>query len=152
MENLNILARRHAGWSRVAVFALVVITLVLAITGVVMHVWSRDAALEVPEWQASLLHMSTVTHGVLTWLFCMLAGRWIWPHVVLVWHRRAHTWVWVMGIASLGAGALLALAGLGLLYGRAEWHDGMSVLHWWLGMAWPLVCSAHGWRWLKKRR
>ena len=135
--------QRHAGWNRVAVASLATLTLTLLGTGITMHVLGRDSVMEMPLWQESLQRWTTVAHGVVTWLFCIMVGRWIWPHASQVWHRRARNWIWIMGIATACVGIILSLAGLGLLYGPAAWHDALSLAHWWMGLAWPALCGMH---------
>ena len=152
MEHLSGLARRHAGWSQVAFFWLVALSVTLWGTGVVMHTWARDAALDMPAWQENLVRVCTIVHGVLTWLFCIFAGRWVWPHAVMVWRRRFHLPIWVAGIAVLGLGLGMSVAGLTLLYGPADWHDQASALHWWLGLVWPLLLAGHAFKRLFRRR
>lgn len=152
MENLNVAARRHAGWNRSAVAWLLVLTVGLWVTGVAMHLSVRDSVLDLPLWQENLQRGATVSHGILTWLFCFMAGRWIWPHINLVWRRRSHPWIWAIGITTAAGGAILAGAGLGLLYAPAPWHDALSLTHWWAGLLWPVVCASHAWKRLLRRR
>lgn len=139
-------ARRHAGWSPTAVVWLVTLTLTLWATGVAMHLFGHDSVMELPLWQENLQRAATVAHGVLTWLFCIMVGRWIWPHVGQVWSRRTRTATWVMGIGTACLGSLLTLAGLGLLYGPGAWREVLATSHWWVGLFWPIVCAAHAWR------
>lgn len=143
--------RQHAGWDRVAVVWLVSLTLTLLGTGIVMHVLGRDSVMELPLWQDYLQRWATVAHGVVTWLYCVLAGRWIWPHASHVWHRRARRRMWNVGIATASVGIVLSLAGLGLLYGPGAWHDTLSLTHWWTGLTWPVLCSLHAGKRLVRR-
>jgi hypothetical protein len=152
VESLSPQARRHAGWSRTGTAWLLLLTTLLWLTGLAMHVLARDSVMDMPPWQEQLQRGATVLHGVLTWVFCLAAGRWIWPHIGLVWHRRGHRLIWALGLLALGAGAMMALAGLGLLYGLAAWHDPLAGAHWWLGLVWPLVFTGHAWRrWVRRR-
>jgi hypothetical protein len=152
MEKLNPMTRRHAGWSRSAAVWLVVLTATLWLTGIAMHLLVRDGVLDMPPWQENLQRVSTVVHGVAVWLWCVMAGRWVWPHVLLVWRRRHDGLTWVLGAVTLFTLLALALAGLGLLYGLAAWHEALAALHWWLGLAWPALCLAHAWKRVFKRR
>ena len=86
-----------------------------------------------------------VVHGVLTWVFCAMVGRGVWPHVRVMWHKPANAQWWIgCGIFALFAG--LMITGLLLLYGNAELHDGSSVPHYWMGLLCPLVFLPHTWR------
>ena len=84
--------KRHAGWERLGLAWLAALTMALWVTGVAMHMFERDSAMDLPLWQENLQRWATVSHGVLTWLFCIMVGRWIWPHATHVWHRRVHRW------------------------------------------------------------
>ena len=143
--------RSHAGWTRYARSWLLILLVLLWTTGLTMHLADRSTDLDVPAWQSLLRHGSTIVHGVLAWLFCVLIGRWVWPHVLLVWRRRAHGSTWWFGWLTLSLALLVMLTGLGLLYGNADWHDATSAVHWWLGLCWPLVTALHSWRMLARR-
>ncbi len=145
-------SRRHAGWDGVAVAWLVLLTLALWGTGIAMHAFERDSVMELPRWQENLQRGATIAHGVLTWLFCTMAGRWIWPHASHVWRRRVRPLTWFLGIATASVGILLSLAGLGLLYGPGAWREVLAWSHWWLGLSWPALCAAHAWKRILQRR
>jgi hypothetical protein len=86
-------------------------------------------------------------HGVLAWAACVLVGRWVWPHVSLMWTRRGgRGQAWWLGLVTLLVGLLMAGTGLGLLYGPADWREDSLALHWWMGLGWPLLCLVHGLR------
>ena len=95
-------------------------------------------------WQ----RVATVVHGVFAWVFCVVAERWMWPHVALVWSRRNGNWIWELCLAAAIVGGVAALTGLGLLYGAADWRDALSSVHWWLGLAWPITVLWHVWKWI----
>lgn len=111
-----------------------------------MHVFARDSVMEIPLWQENVQRWATVVHGVLTWLFCVMVGRWVWPHASHIWRRHARLVTWFLGITTACVGLLLSLAGLGLLYGPGAWHDSLSMAHWWIGLFWPVLCGMHAWR------
>ncbi len=144
--------RRHAGWNGAALAWLVLLSLALWATGIAMHVFERDSVMELPQWQENLQRAATVVHGVLTWFFCVMAGRWVWPHISQMWGRRIRHGTWYLGIATASLGLVLSLAGLGLLYGPGSWHETLSASHWWLGLCWPVLCALHAWRRLLNRR
>lgn len=139
------LTRRHAGWSPPALVWLIMVTGLLWLSGVGLHLWPQEAVMELSETAAALRRAATVSHGVLAWLFCLMAGRWIWPHVPMVWQRRGQRLVWVLGVLALGTGGCIALAGLVLLYGSPQLHDLAVPVHWWLGLLWPAWLGAHAW-------
>ena len=132
---------------------LAILLMTLWLTGVGMHVWTdAEGVLEIPEWQQGARHAATVAHGVLAWLVCLAAGRWIWPHVGLVWHRRHHANAWWLGMLLMLCGTLVAVGGLLLLYGSPKTHEIAEKIHWWLGLTLPLIVAVHaGWRWRHHR-
>lgn len=147
MAKLNRRRRDHGGWSGRGALWLTVLVLVLLATGVVMH--GNEPTLEASEAAGVPWHrVATVVHGLFAWIFCLVAGRWIWPHVVLVWSRRNGNWIWELGLVTAAVAGAGALTGLGLLYGSASWRDILSAVHWWLGLAWPVACVSHGWKWI----
>ena len=138
--------RRHraAGWSRAGVALLAVTVLALWLSGIAMHASAADdSLLDLPEWQARWRHAATVLHGVLAWVLCLTAGRWIWPHACLLWHKRGYTARWWLGLMTAASGAFIALGGLFLLYGSVPLRDAMGLLHWWMGLAWPVALAVH---------
>ena len=144
--------KRHAGWDRLGVIWLAALTISLWVTGVAMHTFKRDSAMDLPMWQENMQRWATVSHGALTWLFCIMVGRWIWPHASQVWRRRAQWWQWVLGMTTAGVGFLLSFAGIGLLYGPGTWQETLATTHWWVGLLWPVICGLHAWRRIYKRR
>ena len=141
-----------AGWDRRGVAWLGAVVAALWLSGVVMHQWDpAELLLDGPAWQVALHRTATIVHGVGAWAACLLAGRWIWPHVPLVWRRRAETRTWWPGLLVLVVGAFVAIGGLVLLYGSMQWHEWMSPLHWWTGLAWPALLLLHP-RWRLLRR
>ncbi len=146
-------ARSRAGWNRAGTGWLIIVIIVLLASGVLLHQlnpadpqavdWSEAAR----GWQRA----ASVLHGVFAWAFCILLGRWIWPHIALVWAARRR-WVWLFGLGVAGSGGIAALTGLALLYGLADWRESMSAAHWIAGLTWPALCIMHGWRRLRTRR
>ena len=137
------LARAHAGWSRAGWYCCAAVTLLLWLSGWALHQIEPERLMELPAWQIGLRHAAQVLHGVLAWAFCLLAGRWVWPHLGLVWRRYTQRWAGWLGLVSLGRLLLLALSGLGLLYGLADWRDALIPWHWYVGLGWPLLLGMH---------
>lgn len=138
--------RRHvprAGWRSSGVIGLALLTASLVLTGVGMHHWANASLADLADWENRLRRIAAVGHGTLAWLACLLAGRWVWPHVALVWRRRRRNSGWWLGLLTLATGACLALAGLLLLYGPADWRESLSDAHWWLGLVWPALWLVH---------
>lgn len=150
MEKLN-LVRRHTGWSGHGALWLTVMVSALWLTGWALHGGDADALAELSDAERQWRHMAAVVHGLFSWVFCVVAGRWMWPHVQLVWKRRASLWIWGLGLSVAGAAGLVALTGLGLLYGAAAWHGWLSAWHWAVGLIWPALCVGHAWRWISHR-
>jgi hypothetical protein len=143
MAKLKTPAKRRTGWNRAGVTWLAIITAGLWLSGVGMHLWAADAAFDLPQWQDHARRISTVAHGALAWFFCLLAGRWIWPHISTVWRRRSPPTMRPLGQLTLFTVAVAALAGLGLLYGSPPWRDHLAAVHWWIALFWPLLAGAH---------
>jgi hypothetical protein len=96
--------------------------------------------------QASWRRASGVVHGVATWLFCIMCGRGVWPHVRVMWHKQDEARKWALGLANFIVLAAIGLGGLVLLYGSPDMHDWASPLHFWIGAFCPLLFLAHTWR------
>ncbi|WP_310626401.1 hypothetical protein [Limnohabitans sp.] len=135
-----------AGWGRSTFLWMAAVSLLLLGTGVVMFVWPASELAEMTPSQASWRHAAGVVHGISTWLFCLLCGRGVWPHVRVMWHKRSDTFQWALGLATLTLLAAIALGGLALLYGSPDMHDWVSPVHFWLGAFCPLLFLAHAWR------
>ena len=147
MAKLNRRRRDHGGWSGRGAVWLTVMVMVLLATGVVMH--GNEPMVDADDLGPAQWHrVATVVHGLFAWVFCLVAGRWIWPHVVLVWSRRNGNWIWELGIVTALVGGVGALTGLGLLYGPADWREILTFAHWWIGLMWPVACLAHAWKWI----
>ncbi|WP_143045031.1 hypothetical protein [Variovorax sp. YR216] len=128
-----------------------VLVLALLATGVVMH--GHEPVVDTDELASVQLHRAaTVVHGLFAWIFCVVVGRWIWPHAVLVWSRRNGNWIWALGIVTAVVGGVGALTGLALLYGPADWREALTAVHWWAGLAWPVACLSHAWKWIVEGR
>jgi hypothetical protein len=148
VEKLNQIPRDHGGWNRVGAAWLGVMVLTLLLTGWAMHGQDAGVGTELSAWQERWHHAVAVLHGVFAWIFCLVAGRWMWPHVATVWVRRTSNWIWELGLAVAAVGCMAGLSGLGLLYGAADWRDTLSSIHWWVGLAWPALGIAHAWKWI----
>jgi len=135
-----------AGWGRSTFLWMAAVTLLLFITGVVMFVLPASELAEMTPDQASWRRTSGVVHGVATWLFCIMCGRGVWPHVRVMWHKQDETRKWALGLANFIVLAAIGLGGLVLLYGSPDMHDWASPLHFWMGAFCPLLFLAHTWR------
>jgi hypothetical protein len=135
-----------AGWGRTTFLLMAVVCLLLFVTGLVMFVLPASELIDMPPTQASLRHSAGVVHGVLTWAFCVMCGRGVWPHVRVMWHKQGEPIKWALGLANLCVLAAIALTGLFLLYGSPELHEDASPLHFWMGALCPLIFLAHSWR------
>lgn len=134
--------RRHAGWSRRALVACGLLLLALIATGVLLEAWPAEQVAELEPWQMQVRRAATVVHGAGAWLFCLFAGRWIWPHALMVWRRSRHR-AWWLGIANAALVIAVCATGLLLLYGPANLHDDAGALHWWLALGWPVLLLLH---------
>ena len=146
--------RKHmAGWGGSSCAWMTVVLLCLWLSGLVMYGWQADALADLSPGEALLRRASVTVHGVAAWLFCVLCGRGVWPHVRVMWQRQAPAGRWFGGLASLLWLAWLAPGGLVLLYGSPWLHDAMAPWHFWAGALGPAVFVAHTWRrWLPASR
>jgi hypothetical protein len=122
------------------------VSLVLWGTGVVMFLLPASELIDMSPTQAAWRHAAGVVHGVSTWLFCMLCGRGVWPHVRVMWHKHSDRTQWALGLLNLTVLSTIALTGLALLYGSPDMHDSASPLHFWMGAICALVFLGHTWR------
>lgn len=133
---------RRTGWSRAAIAWTAALVVLLWGSGVLLHVWPADASFDLGATQMAWRRTALVAHGAGAWMFCLFAGRWIWPHAALVWRRRA-SWTWVGGIGMALVLLLVAVTGLLLLYGAAEIHPAAAAVHWWVAVGVPVLLLAH---------
>ena len=122
------------------------VSLLLWGTGVVMFLLPASELIDMSPTQAAWRHAAGVVHGVSTWLFCMLCGRGVWPHVRVMWHKHSDRTQWALGLLNLTVLSTIALTGLALLYGSPDMHDSASPLHFWMGAICALVFLGHTWR------
>jgi len=138
-----------AGWGRATFAWMASVIVLLWLTGLLMYAWPTAELMDMSELQALLRRGSGVMHGVLSWAFCVMCGRGVWPHVRMMWHKHSERATWWWGMTNLAGLLLLALGGLVLLYGSPDWHEAMSPVHFWLGAVLPVIVLAHTWRrWL----
>ena len=135
-----------AGWGRTTFWLMAVVCLLLFVTGVVMFVWPTSELMEMTSVQAGLRHGAGVVHGISTWLFCLMCGRGVWPHVRVMWHKHGVPTQWTLGLFNLSVFTAIALTGLLLLYGSPDLHDSASPLHFWMGVFCLFIFLAHTWR------
>lgn len=135
-----------AGWARSTFLLMVGVCLLLWVTGVVMYAWPASEVMDLTPVQASLRHVAGVVHGVITWLFCLVCGRGVWPHVRIMWHKHRASRQWLLGLINFLVLAVMALGGLVLLYGSPETRDAVSPVHFWVGAVCPVVFLAHTWK------
>lgn len=150
MARLRPYARRHAGWPRSGIVLSAALVLALWLTGLLLQAWPGEQAALLPPWQAQVRHSALVVHGIGAWVFCLFAGRWIWPHAMLVW-RRAVDATWVLGLAAAGLVLLVAVTGLLLLYGPGDAREVSIAAHWWTALGWPVLLALHARRLFGRR-
>ena len=143
MAGLKHFTQRHAAWTVHGVAWLFIALLTMWATGCVLYAMPRESLAELAPWQASARHACVVIHGIGAWMFCLLAGRWIWPHVPAMWRRVRRRRHWWLGLLSISWLAALGASGLLLLYGGEGVQMSASWLHWWIGVTWPALVSAH---------
>lgn len=140
----------HGGWNRRALAWTAASLLLLWASGVLLYLWPAEETFQLAPWQANVRRAALVTHGCIVWAACVFAGRWLWPHVLLVWnYRRAATW-W-MGLVGAGLLVLIASSGLLLLYGTEATHAPAGAAHWWTAVALPVLLAVHARGWLRGR-
>jgi len=139
-------AKHLAGWGRTTFLMMATVSLLLWCTGIVMFLFPAAELMDMTPAEVAWRHALGVVHGVLTWFFCVLCGRGVWPHVRVMWHKQDARIKWVLGVMNLIWLLAIALGGLFLLYGSPELHDWMSPLHFWMGALCPLLFLAHTWR------
>lgn len=138
--------KHMAGWGRSTFWMMTAVVLLLWLSGCVMYGLPAEELPDMTASQATMRRFSGVVHGVVSWLFCMMLGRGVWPHVRVMWHRRTDPAKWLWGLCNLVLLGFLALGGLVLLYGSPWMHDALSPWHFWLGALGPLLYLAHTWR------
>lgn len=136
------ITRRHGGWPRGGVALSAALVLALWLTGLLLDAWPAEQAALLAPWQSQLRHEAVVVHGAGAWVFCLFAGRWMWPHAALVW-RRAVDATWLLGLVGAAIAVLVAATGLLLLYGPGEVRDAAVVVHWWTAVGWPALLLLH---------
>lgn len=124
----------------------------LWVTGIVMLGWPSTDMLEMSDSETLLRRSAAVVHGVMAWVFCVLCGRGVWPHVQAMFRRQLNRWQWGWGWVNLSVIVLLAVSGLLLLYGSAAVHEIMSSGHFWVGALAPMPYLLHGWKRLVRER
>lgn len=139
-------SKHLAGWGRATFWMMAAVSLLLWGTGVVMFLLPASELIDMSPTQAVWRHAAGVVHGVSTWLFCMLCGRGVWPHVRVMWHKHSDRTQWALGLLNLVVFSTIALTGLALLYGSPDMHDSASPLHFWMGAICALVFLGHTWR------
>lgn len=139
-------SKHLAGWGRATFWMMAAVSLLLWGTGVVMFLLPASELIDMSPTQAVWRHAAGVVHGVSTWLFCMLCGRGVWPHVRVMWHKHSDRTQWALGLLNLTVFSTIALTGLALLYGSPDMHDSASPLHFWMGAICALVFLGHTWR------
>ena len=148
MARLNGDPPRH-GWTRAGVRFGLALLLALWATGVLLELWPAEAVFQLAAWQAGLRHAALVLHGIGAWLACVALGRWIWPHAAIAW-RMPTGRTWWLGLVGATMASAVAITGLALLYGPADWHEGLGQVHWWIGVGWPALVLWHAVRLLRR--
>lgn len=140
-------AAERFGWGRVGLSWMTAVLASLWMTGMALYGLPTPDLMEMAEWLGLARRSSVILHGVLTWLFCVLCGRYVWPHARLMWTRRSRPGPWRLGVANLSLMTTLALAGCVLLYGSTSMHDALAAMHFWGG-----ACSLPLYLWHVRRR
>lgn len=137
--------KHMAGWGGSTFWLMTAVTACLWLSGCVLYGLPAENLPDMSDTQALVRRVSVVAHGSVAWLFCMLCGRAVWPHVRVMWHRHALRGKWAWGLLNLMLFVFLALGGLVLLYGSPWMHDSVSPWHFWTGVLIPVVYLAHTW-------
>ena len=137
---------QRVGWVGFAFAGLSWVILILWVTGLGMFLLPVSELLDMTVVESMTRRLCAVTHGVGTWVLCVLCGRGVWPHVLLMWRQRHDRRQWSWGVLNLCVIVVLALSGLMLLYGSPQLHERLALVHWGLGMVAPLPWVIHAWR------
>lgn len=135
--------RHMAGWGGSTFWLMTGVVACLWLSGWVMYGLPVEDLPDMSATLATLRRVSGVVHGSVAWLFCVLCGRGVWPHVRVMWHRHALQGKWVWGLFNLLLFLFLTLGGLVLLYGTPWMHDGLSHWHFWAGAVVPASYGLH---------
>jgi hypothetical protein len=149
---MSLQQHHRGGWTGVTFVGLSLVLGLLWVTGFVMLGWSSIDMLEISDSEALLRRSATVAHGVMAWVFCVLCGRGVWPHVQAMSHRHMNRWQSGWGWVNLSVVVLLAVSGLLLLYGSAAVHEFISPGHFWVGALAPMSYVLHAWKRLVRER
>lgn len=135
-----------AGWSRTTFYMMTALIAGLWLSGCVMYWLPAEALPEMTATQETIRRASNIVHGVLSWFFCVMIGRGVWPHAWVMWRRHTQPVKWILGVSNLVLLGFLVLGGLVLLYGSPVVHDVLSRWHFWVGALGPMFYVAHTWR------
>jgi H+/Cl- antiporter ClcA len=138
--------KHMAGWGLVTFWMMTGVILSLWLSGLVMYWLPAEELPDMTPIQEGLRHACGIVHGTVSWVFCVMLGRGVWPHVRVMWHRRTRRAQWVWGTINLTMLGFLSLGGLTLLYGSPGLHEVMSSWHFWVGASLPLMYLAHTWK------
>lgn len=137
--------KHRAGWGGATFWMMSAVVLSLWLSGVVVYTLPAEALPEMTPSQESLRRAAVLVHGVCSWLFGVMLGRGVWPHVRVMWHRRSQTGRWIWGVLGLAVLLFLTSGGLVLQYGSPALHDALSPWHFWTGAVVPVLYAAHTW-------
>ncbi len=137
--------KHMAGWGRTTFWLMTGVMGCLWMTGCVMYMLPATELMDMSPTLETVRRTSGIVHGVVAWLFCVMCGRGVWPHVRVMWHRHAQQYKWWWGMANLVLLVFLAFGGLVLLYGSPSLHDVLAPWHFWVGAAGPLIYLVHTW-------
>ena len=138
--------KHMAGWGRTTFWMMTAVIGCLWFSGCVMYWLPAEAMADMTETQETVRRVSGIVHGIFSWLFCVMLGRGVWPHVRVMWHRHTQQVKWIWGVSNLVLLGFLVLGGLFLLYSSPMIHDVLSPWHFWMGAFCPLIYLAHTWR------
>ena len=132
-----------AGWGGTTFWLMTGVVACLWLSGCVLYGLPVEDLPEMSVNQAVLRRASGVVHGCVAWLFCMLCGRGVWPHVRVMWHRHSQRGKWTWGLVNLLLFFFLACGGLVLLYGNPWMHESLLPWHFWVGAIGPAAYLVH---------
>ena len=135
-----------AGWSSSTFWMMSAVLATLWLSGTGLYLLPADALPDMTPVQETLRRSCVLVHGVFAWLFGVMLGRGVWPHVRLMWTRQTRRVRWTGGMINLALLLFLALGGLMLLYGSPGLHEVLSGWHFWAALPCPVLYLWHAGR------
>lgn len=110
----------------------------LWVTGIALWLGAPDR--EPSEAIAAWHHPAFVVHLLLAWAAAFALGRWAWPHVA---HRAPGRLRRLSGWSHAAVWAVVAGTGLALQVLPEAPRASSALVHWWLGLALPVLALTH---------